>query len=244
MSQINGLSLPVQVQTFLKWLELTTGRDKVYRLVAYFSKYVVQVMKDNDLSPDWRDRLSKGSSAIGQTRKLIRFFRSVEYMQEFLKSLGIKDDLERYLALSKSFSFFIWMVCDHVQWMQKAGYLKLAKETMTKVDEYHSKGWFFGLLAGLILCALKLKSAAEGLQSARKTFRAAADNAASDKARKEIATHDTNKNKQMMGIIKNAIDIVIPAARLNWLPVSDGTVGLAGTVTSLIGIYDTWPVSK
>ena len=31
--------------------EATTGRDKVLRLVAYFSKYVIHVMKNNDISP-------------------------------------------------------------------------------------------------------------------------------------------------------------------------------------------------
>jgi len=33
----------------------------------------------------------------------------------------------------------------------------------------------------------------------------------------------------------------IPSTRLGWLPLSDGTIGLAGTVTSVIGIMDTWP---
>jgi hypothetical protein len=40
--------------------------------------------------------------------------------------------------------------------------------------------------------------------------------------------------------VKNGVDIIIPSARLGWLPVSDGTVGLAGTVTSVIGIVDTY----
>ena len=44
-----------------------------------------------------------------------------------------------------------------------------------------------------------------------------------------------------MGVIKNGTDLIIPAARLGWAPVSDGTVGLAGTLTSLIGIYSTYP---
>jgi hypothetical protein len=52
------------------------------------------------------------------------------------------------------------------------------------------------------------------------------------------------RNKQLMGMLKNGVDIIIPSARLGWLPVSDGTVGLAGTITSVIGIVDTWPASK
>ena len=49
------------------------------------------------------------------------------------------------------------------------------------------------------------------------------------------------RNKQLIAMVKNATDLIIPSARLGWLPVSDGTVGLAGTLTSLIGIKETWP---
>jgi hypothetical protein len=73
-------------------------------------------MRDNKISPDIADRLAKGASTIGQTRKLMRFFRSVEYVQEFLKSLQVKDDAEKYLSLFKAFSLFVWMVADHAQW--------------------------------------------------------------------------------------------------------------------------------
>ena len=48
----------------------------------------------------------------------------------------------------------------------------------------------------------------------------------------------------MMGVVKNGLDMVIPAARLGWINVSDGTVGIAGSITSAIGIYDTWPKAK
>ena len=37
--------------------------------VAYFSKYVIQQMKQHDISPDWQKRLASGASNIGTTRK-------------------------------------------------------------------------------------------------------------------------------------------------------------------------------
>jgi hypothetical protein len=138
-----SLSLPSEVLTFLKWLEATTGRDKVYRFVAYFSKWVVQVLKDNKWNPDLAERLTKGASTIGQTRKLMRFFRSLEYLQEFLKSFGVKDDLERFVSLFKAFSLGVWMAADHLQWLHKAGYLKL-NDSIKRIDEIHSKAWFWG----------------------------------------------------------------------------------------------------
>jgi len=236
------MSLPKPVLTFLKWLEITQGRDKLLRFVAYFSKFVVQVMKDNGISPDWQQRLSKGGSAIGQTRKLIRFFRAIEYTNEFLKSFSIKDDFERYVSLFKAASLGAWMIADHIQWLQKAGYLKLTN--MKSIDETHSKAWLYGLAAGAVLAIYKLRLVLEEYRIHKETLRTAETSNNKEgisAAQRSIASLDSKRNKQVMSLIKNSVDMVIPAARLSWLPVSDGTVGLAGTVTSIIGAYDTWP---
>jgi hypothetical protein len=189
-------------------------------------------------------------------------------MQEFLKALTVKDDAERYLSLFKSFWLAVWMAMDHIQWLQKVGYLKLVD--LKKVDEWHSKGWFFGLMAGFIIAAYKLRAVLEENKAARAQLNDPSKLAAANKL---LKAGDEKRNKQIMAMVKNGVDLVvrsctdwmeeglrvlhsdncvllavlcfqIPAARLGWLPVSDGTVGLAGTITSCIGIYDTWPAAK
>jgi hypothetical protein len=100
---------------------------------------------------------------------VIRFFRAAEYMNEFLKSLSVKDDVERYLSLFKAFWLTVWMGCDHLQWLQKVGYIKLAD--LKVIDEYHSKGWFFGLAAGLLIAAYKLKLAVDENKVSRRVTR-------------------------------------------------------------------------
>ena len=54
----------------------------------------------------------------------------------------------------------------------------------------------------------------------------------------------SKKQKLYQALLKNGVDMVIPAARLEWLPVSDAVVGVAGTITSIIGIRDSWPTAK
>lgn len=171
---------------------------------------------------------------------MIRFFRALEYVNEFLKALTIKDDVEKYLSLWKAFWLAVWMGMDHIQWLQKAGYLKLAD--LKRIDEYHSKGWFFGLLAGFIIAAYKFKQAVDENKLARAQLsQSLSDPAKVAAANKSLKAGDEKRNKQMMAMVKNGVDIIIPSARLGWLPVSDGTVGIAGTITSVIGIYDSWP---
>jgi hypothetical protein len=59
------------------------------------------------------------------------------------------------------------------------------------------------------------------------------------KTNKQLASLEEKRAKQIQGIVKNGIDLIIPSARLGWIPVSDGTVGLAGAITSIIGMIDT-----
>jgi peroxin-11B len=214
-------SLPENALRFLDWLKKTDGRDKLYRLVAYGSKIPIHLLKQNGGDKELIQKLSKGASQVGLTRKLLRMFRSVQFLQDFLSSNTIKDPIERGLGMIKSFALFIWMIIDHAQWFHKAGYIKLNYEK--KLSEIHSKAWFVGLLFGTIQSTYKLKV----LQLKEKD---------SNSKEKEF--------KLKQGIVKNSIDLVIPCARLGWLDVSDGAVGVAGTITSVIGIKDTFPSKK
>jgi len=242
---MSQLSLGEFLEVFFKWQESTAGRDKLLRLVAYFSKVIVDILNRANADKDTIQRIQKGASAVGVSRKLIRFFRSVEYVHEFVTSLSMKDETEKYLTLGKNASLAIWMLCDHIQWLNKAGYLKLAS-TKT-IDEYHSKGWFFGLLLGIIISLYKLKSVSEELKKARQDRRALENSDNKEASQKAIIAYNAvaaKKQKMYQALLKNGVDIVIPAARLEWLPVSDAVVGVAGTITSIIGIRDTWPKSK
>lgn len=138
---------------------------------------------------------------------VIRFFRAVEYFNEFLKAFSIKDDVEKYLSLFKSFWLAVWMACDHVQWLQKAGYLKLTD--LKKFDEYHSKGWFFGLVAGFIIAAYKLRQAIDENRVARAQLNASLNDPAKlIVANKALKDGDAKKNKQIMAMVKNGVDMV------------------------------------
>jgi len=61
-----------------------------------------------------------------------------------------------------------------------------------------------------------------------------------DAAKKELAELNKLQTKNYLDLAKNSVDILLPANRLEYITLSDGTVGLAGTITSLVGFYDQW----
>lgn len=47
-------------------------------------------------------------------------------------------------------------------------------------------------------------------------------------------------NQVRLQLISDLCDITIPASTLGWAKLDDGIVGLAGTVSSLLGVYSQW----
>jgi hypothetical protein len=200
-------SLPPPTLKFLQWLKKTDGRDKLYRLIAYGSKIPVALLKDSD--PELSQKLKKGASTIGLTRKLLRMFRILNFIQDFLVVFQKNNDIyERLFDSLKACSLAIWMAADHTQWFGKAGYITIGNEK--RLSSIHSKAWFFGLFFGVLSSAYKLNK-------------------------------NKSEDKHKKSLVKGMLDVWIPVARLEWLPISDLTVGVCGTLTSCIGINDTWP---
>jgi peroxin-11B len=61
--------------------------------------------------------------------------------------------------------------------------------------------------------------------------------------RKEHLMLKAEQPKLVMELLQDSLDVVIPAALLEYLPVSQGVVGLVGTITSLMGVFNAWPRS-
>lgn len=47
-------------------------------------------------------------------------------------------------------------------------------------------------------------------------------------------------NAVKIQLISDLCDITIPSSALGWVDLDDGIVGLAGTTSSLLGVWSTW----
>jgi peroxin-11B len=200
----------IELSRFLKWLQKTEGRDKLYRLIAYGSKIPIYILTTYYRNPILLQRLQKGASQIGLSRKLFRFFRSVQFIQDFLKA-NSTDLVDLTLTRIKAMSLGIWMAMDHFQWLHKVGYITLPNQKT--INTVHSKAWFVGLFVGLVQNLYQLQT----------------------------NKNSKNPSKWKRGVLKNGLDLIIPAQRLGWVNVHDGIVGCCGTITSIMGIQDTYP---
>jgi len=212
--QVNG------IEKFLSLLKTTNGRDKFYRFIVYFSKYLAAVYEHDK---EALSKIEKGSKSVGLSRKLFRFGRSLEYLQELTKAPSISNPFLRVAAILKSISFTFWMLADHVQWLDKVGYIKVSDEK--RLEKIHARGWMYGLLISIITDIYKINALNKDIQNAQ----------AKDKPALLQKRQD-----QFVGLAKNGLDVLIPATRLDIIDIQSKYVGLIGAITSIIGFYQAW----
>lgn len=75
MTIINSICLPLSqlrplpIDSFLKLLASTQGRDKFYRLIQYFSRFLAFYLNKMAPSADFISRIQKLSVSVGLARK-------------------------------------------------------------------------------------------------------------------------------------------------------------------------------
>jgi hypothetical protein len=53
-------------------------------------------------------------------------------------------------------------------------------------------------------------------------------------------TIEKEANAVKLQLVSDLCDITIPSAALGWVALDDGFVGLAGTLSSILGVYSQW----
>jgi peroxin-11B len=121
---MHELQLPVQ--NWLKFLSTQAGRDKVYRFVQYFARFLSYHLKTHTPATELAVRLNKLSVAIGLGRKrtsgwvLMKVFRMgkpLDFMQTALKTMSVGDEVVRAGTIMKCTGYGGWLVLDMLQWV-------------------------------------------------------------------------------------------------------------------------------
>ena len=108
--------------------------------------------------------------------------------------------------------------------LHAVGFIKV--NDIKSLNTNASRAWLLGLLFGLVLDLHKLR-----LNSA------AQHTAPQDK----VKALKQERTTLLLDLVRDTLDVFIPGTALEYFKLETGTVGLVGTASSLIGIYQTWP---
>ncbi|KAK4696965.1 hypothetical protein P7C71_g1024, partial [Lecanoromycetidae sp. Uapishka_2] len=219
------------VAHYLRFVATTVGRDKLLRTLQYFSRfYAWYLFRTNNPA-----RLIAPYEAIkkhfGLTRKCLRIGKNVEHFKAAAVAVDSKnmDAVLKYCAVGRQLGYAGYLTLDTITYFDAAGIRPMAGAKRLQQEAY--KAWFAGLSFNIVAGLYTLWQIRQKEQSIDK------NDGESVVDSKKLLKERTATNMQL---ISDVCDLTVPSAALGYANLDDGVVGLAGTVSSLIGVWATW----
>ncbi|CCX12522.1 peroxisomal biogenesis factor 11 [Pyronema domesticum] len=230
---LNTLVHHPAVAHYLRFVATTVGRDKALRLLQYLARflswYFLRKGYDASTIAPW-DAMKKN---FGSVRKAMRIGKNIEHMKAATVALENKSlpPLSRYLIAARQFSYFGYLTLDTLGFLSTTKIVPLSAPNTARVVKESQRLWLAGIMFSLFHSALALQSLKEKEQKVVKTE--AEGRLASEKLIKE-------RKAVLQQVVMDGCDILIPATGLGLVKVDEGIVGLAGVVSSWLGLTAQW----
>ncbi|KAF9910831.1 Peroxisomal membrane protein PMP27 [Lobosporangium transversale] len=223
----------INVQPWLKFMATTTGRDKLYRTVQYFSRFFAWYLLRHGTSKETVARFNNLKKTLAQARKC----KPIEHVEAAVAATNIEDETTRLLTVGKQLSYAGYLTYDAFIFLDGAGAYKF--QNIERCNELANKFWLSGIVFSFMTGLYKTrqiqicrKAASRSLNHQGETEKT---HAHSDL--KALTKEQQSVNKQLL---QDALDMLIPASSLAYVNLDDGVVGLIGTVTSIMGAQTQW----
>lgn len=220
------------VAHYLRFVATTVGRDKVLRTLQYFARFFAWYLYRTNRPQSSIAPFEAIKKQFGLTRKILRVGKFVEHLKAAAVAFDNKgpvDPVLRYLTVGRQLGYAGYLFIDTVTVVDAIGVKKLA--TAKKLQATAYRAW----LAGLVCSAVASVYTLWRLQEKEKTVdrKEGEGVVEAKKIEKERATTRTQ-------LVSDLCDITIPISSLGLANLDDGLVGIAGTISSLIGLHSAW----
>lgn len=231
MTVADALIYHPTVSHYLKFVATTVGRDKVLRTLQYFSRFLAWYMYRTNHAASSITPFETMKKQFGLTRKVMRVGKFVEHFKAAALASDAKgsDPVLRYTAVGRQLGYAAYMLLDNANVLDATSIRKLSSSQSLLREAY--RAWFTGISCSLL-------SSFYSLYRLRERATAISEKDGEGVVEKKKVERETNAVK--LQLVSDLCDITIPASALGWVALDDGVVGLAGTVSSLLGVYTQW----
>ncbi|KAH8816102.1 putative peroxisomal membrane protein PMP27 [Xylogone sp. PMI_703] len=219
------------VAHYLKFVATTVGRDKLLRTIQYFSRFYAWYLFRTNGTPAEIAPFEAIKKQFGLARKLLRVGKNVEHFKAAAAAADSKslDPFVRYCSIGRQLGYAGYLTLDMVTYLDAAGIRKSPATKRLQQEAY--RFWMMGLAFSAIGGAYSLYSLRK--QESKIDKKDGEGVVTSKRIQKERASIN-------LQLFSDLCDLTIPTAALGITNFDDGFVGLAGTVSSLIGVYNQW----
>ncbi|KAI6353824.1 hypothetical protein MCOR25_008870 [Pyricularia grisea] len=219
------------VSHYLKFVATTVGRDKVLRVIQYFARFYAWYLFRTNGTPGEIAPWAAIKKQFGLVRKFMRVGKNVEHLRAAAVAADAKtaDPIVRYTTVGRQLGYAGYLTFDAATVLDAAG-IRPSKNA-ARLSREAFRFWAFGLTFSVVgqlyaLWRLKEREARVDRKEGEGVVEA-----------KRIAIERAAARTQL---ISDLCDLTIPTSALGWIPFDDGIVGIAGTVSSLIGVMAQW----
>lgn len=221
------------------------------RTLQYFSRFYAWYLYRTNRPQSAIDAYNAIKKQFGTTRKILRIGKFVEHLKAAALAADNKSPIDpvlRYLAIGRQLGYAGYLTLDTITVVDVIGVKKLAAAKRLQESAYRS--WMAGLACSAIAGVYTLwrlqekektldRKEGEGVVEAKKLEKYVIgpqplfDNHG-------ILTAARERAAARIQLISDLCDLTVPISALGLASLDDGIVGIAGTISSLIGVWAQW----
>ncbi|RLV96624.1 Peroxisomal membrane protein PMP27 [Spathaspora sp. JA1] len=217
----------------VSFLDSAPQREKTLRLFAYLSRFLGYYALRKGYSKDTIEMYNTLKNQLSFIRKALRFFKPVKHLQTAAKAYDNKllDPILQLTTIVRNLGYAGYLALDGVVLFKMIGLID--KKKYPTVAKTSAKFWMAGLIAGVINSLRIIYS----LSSYRKQD-------TEKLSSEEVASISNKLFLAKRKLVWDLLDMFIAGNTLGVLHFTEGDVGLAGVITSLMGLRDMWSEQK
>jgi len=219
------------VSHYLKFIATTTGRDKLLRTIQYFSRFYAWYLFRTNGTPGEIAPWEATKKQFGLVRKAMRLGKFVEHFKAAAMAADSKslDPVIKYCAVGRQLGYAGYLSLDALTFLDAAGIRKSPSTKRIQQEAYRC--WMIGLLFSAVSSAYSLYNLRQ--QQSRIDKKDGEGVVTSKRIEKERGAISRQ-------FLSDLCDLTAPTSALGITSFDDGFVGLAGVVSSLMGVQSQW----
>ncbi|KAE8378158.1 peroxisomal biogenesis factor 11 [Aspergillus bertholletiae] len=216
---------------YLRFVATTMGRDKLLRTAQYFSQFYAWHLYRRNHQQSAIDPYTAAQKQLIITRKILRIGNFLENLQAVAQILSKKNSSEpvlKYLAIGSQLGFGGYLVLDNITALEAIGIHKFPFSKRVPIAA--NRLWAVGLVCSAITSIYILLHPQPQRTTTHTTGEQMSDN----------TKRSSDRSAACMQLISDLCDLTAPGSSLGVFKLSEGVVGMAGTMSSLVGVWNQW----
>ncbi|KAF8516143.1 peroxisomal biogenesis factor [Hysterangium stoloniferum] len=229
---------PVVSQSLKLW-STTIGRDKTYRAVQYFARFLSWYLLRRGYAVEGA-RWNNLKSSLASGRKLMRLFKPLENLQAALRAIQTSvTGTEQITSIARQLSYFGYLFYDMLVWTHSIRFITFTPDRAVKINKISLRFWLSGILFSLVNGIVKAGRLANEVKALRNPSgeKAILDDSA---RRSRLNTLATQRAATRHQLVIDMFDVWLPATALGLVNVNDGAAGILGFISSVMALRAQW----